>query len=187
MIDKVNDFKPSINETIDNNIDSLIKKIESYPKKAKINKPYQLYDNGLETAISNSEITNFYTKYKREVLKKYVKSIPFPFDKIGDNNSRFDKLNDIAQIFEKYDDVNLNVVKYLCLHMMDIILYDMYFDIKSRGHDIYAKIDELVIPDKNNEVECKKFGVWFSDKENPINYILFFTNTIDTIRIIRDY
>ena len=49
------------------------------------------------------------------------------------------------------------------------------------------KIDELVIPDKNNDFECKKFGLWFTDKENPMNYILFYTNTNDIIRRIRNY
>ena len=168
-------------------IDVLIQTIESYSKKIKINKPHSLYDNGLETAISNSEITKFYTKFQRENFKKYIKSIPFPFDKIGDNGSRFDKLNDIAHIFEKYSDVQLNLVKYMCLHMMDIILYDMYFDVKSMRYDIYEKIDELVIPDKNNDFECKKFGLCFTDKENPMNYILFYTNTNDIIRRIRNY
>ena len=187
MIDKVKNFNQFINENTSNDIDVLIRYIETYSKKIKINKPYSLYNNGLETAISNSEITKFYTKYQRENFKKYIKSIPFPFDKIGDNVSRFDKLNDIAHIFEKYNDVQLNLVKYLCLHMMDIILYDMYFDVKSMRYDIYGKIDELVIPDKNNDIECKKFGLWFTDKENPINYILFYTNTNDIIRRIRNY
>ena len=187
MIDKVKNFNQFINENTSNDIDVLIRYIETYSKKIKINKPYSLYNNGLETAISNSEITKFYTKYQRENFKKYIKSIPFPFDKIGDNVSRFDKLNDIAHIFEKYNDVQLNLVKYLCLHMMDIILYDMYFDVKSMRYDIYGKIDELVIPDKNNDIECKKFGLWFTDKENPINYILFYTNTNDIIRRIRHY
>jgi len=176
-----------LNENTSSDIDVLISNIETHSKKIKINKPYSLYNNGLETAISNSEITKFYTKYQRENFKKYIKSIPFPFDKIGDNVSRFDKLNDIAHIFEKYNDVQLNLVKYLCLHMMDIILYDMYFDVKSMRYDIYDKIDELVIPDKNNDIECKKFGLWFTDKENPINYILFYTNNNDIIRRIRNY
>jgi hypothetical protein len=187
MIDKVKNFNQFINENTSSDIDVLIRHIETYPKKIKINKPHSLYDNGLETAISNSEITKFYTKYQRENFKKYIKSIPFPFDKIGDNGGRFDKLNSIAHIFEKYSDVQLNLVKYMCLHMMDIILYDMYFDAKSMRYDIYEKIDELVIPDKNNDFECKKFGLWFTDKENPMNYILFYTNTNDTIRRIRNY
>jgi hypothetical protein len=186
-IDKVKNWKQFLNENTSSDIDVLISNIETYSKKIKINKPYSLYNNGLETAISNSEITKFYTKYQRENFKKYIKSIPFPFDKIGDNVSRFDKLNDIAHIFEKYNDVELNLVKYMCLHMMDIILYDMYFDVKSMRYDIYDKIDELVIPDKNNDIECKKFGLWFTDKENPINYILFYTNTNDIIRRIRNY
>ncbi len=187
MIDKVKNFNQFINENTSSDIDALIQTIESYSNKIKINKPHSLYDNGLETAISNSEITKFYTKFQRENFKKYIKSIPFPFDKIGDNGSRFDKLNDIAHIFEKYSDVQLNLVKYMCLHMMDIILYDMYFDVKSMRYDIYEKIDELVIPDKNNDFECKKFGLWFTDKENPMNYILFYTNTNDIIRRIRNY
>lgn len=187
MIDKVKNFNQFISENSSSDIDFLIQTIESYSKKIKINKPYSLYDNGLETAISNSEITKFYTKFQREKFKKYIKSIPFPFDKIEDNDSRFDKLNDIAHIFEKYSDVQLNLVKYMCLHMMDIILYDMYFDVKSMRYDIYEKIDELVIPDKNNDLECKKFGLWFTDKENPMNYILFYTNTNDIIRRIRNY
>jgi len=186
-IDKVKNWKQFLNENTSSDIDVLISNIETYSKKIKINKPYSLYNNGLETAISNSEITKFYTKYQRENFKKYIKSIPFPFDKIGENVSRFDKLNDIAHIFEKYNDVQLNLVKYMCLHMMDIILYDMYFDVKSMRYDIYEKIDELVIPDKNNDIECKKFGLWFTDKENPINYILFYTNTNDIIRRIRNY
>jgi len=187
MIDKVKNFNQFINENSSTDIDVLIQTIESYSKKIKINKPHILYDNGLETAISNSEITKFYTKFQRENFKKYIKSIPFPFDKIGDNGSRFDKLNDIARIFENYDDVRLNLVKHMCLHMMDIILYDMYFGVKSMGYDIYEKIDELVIPDKNNDFECKKFGLWFTDKENPMNYILFYTNTNEIIRRIENY
>jgi hypothetical protein len=185
QIDKVKNWKQFLNENTSSDIDVLISNIETHSKKIKINKPYSLYNNGLETAISNSEITKFYTKYQRENFKKYIKSIPFPFDKIGDNVSRFDKLNDIAHIFEKYNDVQLNLVKYLCLHMMDIILYDMYFDVKSMMYDIYDKIDELVIPDKNNDIECKKFGLWFTDKENPINYILFYINTNLNNRIFK--
>jgi hypothetical protein len=187
QINKVKNFNQFINENSSSDVDVLIRHIETYPKKIKINKPHSLYDNGLETAISNSEITKFYTKYQRENFKKYIKSIPFPFDKIGDNGDRFDKLNGIAHIFEKYSDVQLNLVKYMCLHMMDIILYDMYFDVKSMRYDIYEKIDELVIPDKNNDFECKKFGLWFTDKENPMNHILFYTNINDTIRRIRNY
>lgn len=187
MLIKVKKFNQFINENASSDIDVLIQIIESYSKKIKINKPHSLYDNGLETAISNSEIAKFYTKFQRENFKKYIKSIPFPFDKIGDNGSRFDKLNDIAHIFEKYSDIQLNLVKYMCLHMMDIILYDMYFDVKSMRYDIYEKIDELVIPDKKNDFECKKFGLWFTDKENPMNYILFYTNTNDIIRRIRNY
>ena len=102
MIDKVKNFNQFINENSSTDIDVLIQTIESYSKKIKINKPHILYDNGLETAISNSEITKFYTKFQRENFKKYIKSIPFPFDKIGDNGSRFDKLNDIARIFESH-------------------------------------------------------------------------------------
>jgi hypothetical protein len=177
----------TINENASSDVDFLIQIIESYSKKIKINKPHSLYDSGLETAISNSEITKFYTEFQRENFKKYIKSIPFPFDKIGDNGSRFDKLNNIAHIFEKYRDVQLKLVKYMCLHMMDIILYDMYFDVKSRSYDVYEKIDELAIPDKNNDFECKKFGLWFTDKENPINYILFYTGNNDIIRRIRNY
>ena len=154
MIPKVRNFNQFIKENTSSDIDVLVKHIESCSKRIKINKPYTIYDNGLETAISNSEITKFYTKFQRENFKKYIKSIPFPFDKIGDNGSRFDKLNDIVHIFEKYSDVQLNLVKYMCLHMMDIILYDMYFDVKSMRYDIYEKIDELVIPDKNNDFEC---------------------------------
>jgi hypothetical protein len=73
----------------------LIKIIESYSEKIKINKSYSLYDNGLETAISNSDITHFYEKYQRENSKKYIKSIPFPFDKIGDKIAELDKLNEM--------------------------------------------------------------------------------------------
>ena len=113
MIYKVKNFNQFINENASSDIDVLIQTIESYSKKIKINKPHSLYDNGLETAISNSEITKFYTKFQKENLKKYIKSIPFPFDKIGYNGSRFDKLNDIAHIFEKYSDVQLNLVKYM--------------------------------------------------------------------------
>lgn len=185
--DKVKNFGQFINENTSSDIDVLIELIESYPERIKINKTHSLYDRGLETAISNSDITKFYTKFQRENFKKYIKSIPFPFHKIGVNSSRFNKLNDIAHIFEKYSDVQLNLVKHMCLQIMDIILYDMYFGVKSMRYDIYEKIDELVIPDKNNDIECKKFGLWFSDKENPINYILFYTNTNEIIQRIRNY
>lgn len=75
----------------------------------------------------------------------------------------------------------------MCLQMMDIILYDIYFDVKSRKYDIYKKIDELVIPDKNNDFECKEFGLLFTDKENHINYILVYADSNDIIRRIRNY
>lgn len=183
----IKNFNQFINENTSSDIDTLIKIIESYSKKIKINKSYSLYDNGLETAISNSDITYFYEKFQRENSKKYIKSIPFPFDKIGDNISRFDKLNDIAHIFGGYRGMQPHLVKQSCLNLMDIILYDIYFDVKSSKYDIYEIIDDLVIPNENDDDECKKFSMWFTDKENPIQYILFYTNNNDIIRRINNY
>ena len=181
-------WKQFINESLNDDVNNIIEKINTYTKKIKINKPHILYNNGVETAISNSEITKFFTRYQRENFKKYIKSVPFPFEKLSEDNiTRFNKLNDIAHIFENYSDTQLLIVKYKCLHLMDIILYDMYFDIKSRNYDIYEKVDEITIPDKNNIIECKKFGLWFSDKENPLNYIVFFSNSIPTVNIVRNY
>jgi hypothetical protein len=185
-IKKFNQFITENKSFIPNELNDIITTIESYPKKIKINKPYALYDDSLDTAISDSKISNFYKKYK-QTQKNYVKSIPFPFDKIGDNKKRFDKLNEIAHIFDKYTDVQLSVVKYLCFQLMDIILYDMYFDIKSRHYDIYEKIDELVVPDKNNDFECRTFGLKLSDRENPLYYIIFYSTSNPIINIINSY
>jgi len=186
---KVKNWEQFINEDVkSDSIEDLVSHIESFPKKIKINKPYKLYDGGLETAISNSEITELYVNYQRITFKKYIKSIPFPFEKMtSDNILRFNKLNEVAHIYESYSEVKFKIVKYICLHLMDIILYDAYFDIKSQRYDVYEKIDELNIPDKTNDFEVKKFGLWLSDKENPINYIIFYTNTNPIINRIRHY
>ena len=184
-IDKFKTFL--LKESKNDDIENIISIIDSYTKKIKINKPYVIYNDGLETAISNSEITKFYSGYYREYNKKYVKSIPFPFEKIGDNLKRFDKLNKLCKIYEKYsDDFKLLLVKNLSLHLMDIILYDIYFDIKSRRYDVYEVVDNLSIPDENSDEECRKFAKWFTDKDNPINIILFFSNTNNIIVTIRD-
>lgn len=184
----INKFKNFLlKESKNDDIENIISIIDSYNKKIKINKPYVIYNDGLETAVSNSQITKFYSRYYRENNKKYVKSIPFPFEKMGDNLKRFDKLNQLCKIYEKYSDVlKLLLVKNQSLHLMDIILYDMYFDIKSRRYDIYEVIDNLSIPDENNDKECWKFGLWFTNKENPINYIIFYSNTYNIITTIRD-
>lgn len=174
-------FNQFINENIKENesVDNIILFIDSFPKKMKINKPYQLYSDGIESAISNSEITSFYEKYQREKFKKYIKSIPFPFEKLtSDNVERFNKLNEIAKIYKKYEDVHMKLIEHVCLHLMDVILYDMYFDIKPQRFNVYEKIDELIIPDEKNVNDCKKFGRWFANKENPFNYIIFFSNAI---------
>lgn len=174
-------------EETNKTVDDIISTIESYDKKIKINKPYTIYDNGLETAISNSEITRFYAKYQREKYRKYIKSIPFPFDKMEDNMERFEKLNTLCKIYQKYtDDVKLLLVKSIALHIMDIILYDMYFDIESRYYNVYDLVDKLSIPDANNDKECVEYAKWITDKENPLNYVLFYTNTNNIITTIRN-
>jgi hypothetical protein len=168
-------------------IEDIVSKIDSNKRRIKISKGYTIYDNSLQTAISNSEITSFYTNYQRKINKKYIKSIPFPFEKMGDNLNRFNKLNKICQIYENFSDNRFNLLKNLALHLMDIILFDMYFDIKSFKYDVYEIVDNLEIPDETNELECKKYGLWFQDKENPINYILFYSNTDNIINTIRYY
>ena len=173
------------------NYDDLFNHIKEFPRKLKISRPHRLYDDGLESAISNSKITDFYLSYQRKKFKKYLKSIPFPFEKLGDNAGRFDKLNEIAHIFDKYSDhPNLILVKYMCLHLTDLILFDMYFGIepsKYTKYDLYQKIDELEIPNKDNDLECKKFAIKFTDRENPLNYIIFYSNTDGIINKVRSY
>ena len=64
---------------------------------------------------------------------------------------------------------------------------NMKYDIKSVRYDVHDVVDNLVIPDESNDIECKKFGLWFTNTENPINYIIFFSNTNNVINLIRDY
>jgi len=196
MEDKKNikDYKKFLSDERGGIRANIIKDIEKFPKKLKLNKLYKLYDSGLETAISNGEIRLFYENYYRNNFKKYVKSIPFPFEKLTpENTARFDKLNKIAHIFENITDVNSKVIPNYCFKLMDMILYDMYFNIKTvddnpkMRYDIYEKVDELVIPDTDNELEWKRFGLKFLNSENPLNYIIFLSNTNEIIRFVRNY
>ncbi len=192
-----NIIEQKIQSPLSDNIDDLFSHIQTFPKKLKIGRPFQLYDDGLQTAISNSEITKFYCGYQRKNFKKYVKSIPFPFDKLGDNAHRFNKLNEIAHMFEGYTEIRLQLVKHFCQHLMNVILYDIYFDIETRtytyssyvpmGYDIYEKVDEIKMPDVNNIKEVKLFGAWLTDNENPLNYIVFLSCTNSIINRIRNH
>lgn len=173
-----------INESF-SNIDEIISYIEKIRKKIKLESPYRLYDDGLETAINNSEITSFYRNYKIINNKKYIKSIPFPFEKVGDNIQRFDKLNKISKIYENNEKFKL--VKYICLQLMDVILYDMYFDIKSRRFDVYDVVDNMEIPDESDKNSLTRFAKWILSRDGEVNLIIFYTNTDDTLLKIRNY
>jgi len=169
-------------------IEDIFNFMQSIPTKVRINKPYQLYDDGMETAINNSEITKFYSEYMRKNYKKYIKNIPFPSNKMNSSMvERFDKLNKIARIFEGFSDVRMKLIQYLCLHLMDVILFDLYFDVKSRRYNVYEEVDKLEVPDRNDIAECMRFGIKMGDKDGPINLILFFTNVDDIIRLVRNY
>ncbi len=169
--------------------DEIFQYIKSFPKKYKIEKfaGIKLFDNGLQTAINNSAITKFYSQYFWKHTKRYPGTIPFPFDKLNGNEARFNKLNDLAKIYENHEDIYFQLVNSMAVRAMDLILYEMYFGIKTRIYDIKEEVDKLILPDKNDENELKRFVRDFTYKDGEFNHMIFFSLSTDVLRTIEHY
>lgn len=137
-------------------VDGIINTINTNTFKIKIVKPL-VYPDSLNTAISNSNITKFYKRYYAVFFKKYKSNIPFPNEKITPNiRGSLDRLNDLIKIYQNYEGKNFyfGLAKLRCMHLLDLVLYDLYFDIKTEN--LYQIILSLEIP---NETELKNVSL----------------------------
>lgn len=92
------------------------------------------------------------------------------------------KLNKLAHIFSKHDDLYSKLAVQICFHLMGHILADLYFDIKTRIHNIHQVVQDLEIPTPEN---YKKVLMHFTDKEHPANYINFYSHTDNIYKVLR--
>ena len=147
-------FKDYLTDKNKNTVDDIIKIIDSNKSKKSI-KREMLYNDGIDTAISNSKISYFYKNYYRTIYNVRKVNIPFPKEKVTKEVSDvLDKLNSLSIIFDNagktYNDNYYKLSHLICLQLMDVILFDLYFDIKPI-YDLYEEINIINIPDDRKE------------------------------------
>lgn len=189
MIKKFESFIAENNNEIYQNILNTIDLNKHKIKIDKKNVGFKIYDNPIDTAINNSYLLKFYLKIKRKYNKK-VNNIPFPLDKYNTETKYQDsllKLNNIAIFFnrkyENENDIKFKLIIAMCIHLMEIILDDLYFNIKPRMHDIYTEIEKIELP----KDDTKEFVENFINKEGNLNHMIFFFDTNEIVRSIKNY
>jgi hypothetical protein len=187
-IDNVNKWKQFLNESSDKRkdvVDGIISDIDKNNTKFKILKPGS-YVSSLETAISNSNITEFYKRYYVVFFKTYKNTIPFPKDKLSTNVSNsLNKLNSLMKIFEKYDHYTFQLAKIRCTHLMDLILYDLYFGIQT--NNLYETILSLEIPDETELKNVSLSVLPFLTNDGIIDNMLFSILSNNTVNFIINF
>ena len=162
------------------NPDEIFKLIRSMPNKYRLKTKYgdnlKLYETGIDTALNNGMITKFYLQYLRN-NKKTTIILPTP----NLNPEPYEKLNELINL---YGDEN-HLFKMKCFQMMNILLYEDYFNIDFRygnGHEI---IENLNLP--RDEKEFYELNDFFNNKEGAIRHILFFADSNPIVRLIETY
>lgn len=180
--------KMNVNESSDKRkdiVDGIISDIDKNITKFKILKP-GIYVNSLETAISNSNITKFYKRYYNVFFKTNKNSIPFPKDKLStDISNSLDKLNSLIKIFEKYDHHTFQLAKIRCIHLMDLVLYDLYFGVQT--NNLYETILSLEIPDETELKNVSLSAIPFLKNDGVIDNMLFSILSNNTVNFIINF
>jgi hypothetical protein len=188
MIDKVKSFGEFLNESSDkrkDTVDGIISDINKNNTKLKILKPGS-YVNGLDTALSNSNITKFYKRYYNVFFKTSKNTIPFPKDKLStDISNSLNKLNSLIKIFEKYDHYTFQLGKIRCVHLMDLILYELYFDIQTSK--LYETILSLEIPDESELKNVSQSLIPLVKNDGVIDNMLFSILSDNTVNFIINF
>jgi hypothetical protein len=177
-----------LNESSDrrkDTVDEIITNIDKNTSKLKILKP-STYDNALETAISNSNITKFYRRYYNVFYKISKNTVPFPKDKLStDISNSLDKLNSLIKIFEKYEHNTFQLAKLRSIHLMDLVLYDLYFDIKT--NNLYETILSLEIPDETELKNVSLSALPFLKNDGVIDNMLFSSLSDNIVNFIINF
>ncbi len=188
MIYKVKSFGEFLNESSDkrkDTVDDIISGINKNNTKLKILKSCS-YVNSLDTALSNSNITKFYKRYYNVFFKTSYNTIPFPKDKLStDISNSLDKLNSLIKIFEKYDHYTFQFAKIRCIQLMDLILYELYFDIQTSK--LYETILSLEIPDESELKNISLAAIPFLKNNGVIDNMLFSILSDNTVNFIINF
>lgn len=144
--------------------------IDEYKSKLKILKPAN-YENYLDTVLSNSAITNFYKKYNKK------QSIPFPKERMNETVIEcLEKLNKYSLVYDtvnKDDDIHFNLATVVVHQITDLILYDLYFYIKTEG--LYAQILSLPEIDFSDDIfTIKKSAQILIERNGYFNHKVFY-------------
>jgi hypothetical protein len=191
--------------TSETDVQKIFDFIQSQPIKYKLNTKYgesfKLYENGIDTALNNSIITHFYLKYLRN-NKKSTTILPTPPLDI----KLYDKLNNLIKLCDVYSveedksdkpkslmDMSDNDKKSLqnrllranCFQMMNILLYEDYFNVDFRYGNGHKIIRELTLPKNENDF-YELYNKW-NDKNGELRHILFYADVIPIVSAIEKY
>jgi hypothetical protein len=209
MIDKVKNFNQFINESIINtsntNIDEIVNYIQTLPDKYKLKtkfgESFRLYNDGIDTALNNSMITHFWIKYHKN-NKKTTTLLPIP----NLNSEVYNKLNDLIKLCDFYSveedksdkpksllnmsdndrkSLNNRLLRANCFQMMNILLYEDYFDVDFRYGNGHKIIEDLILP--SNEIEFYELFNEWNNKEGKMRHILFYADVIPIVSTIEKY
>ncbi len=171
-----------------------------YKLQTKYGDSFKLYPDGISTAINNSMITRFYLK----ILKNKGKTTTImPGPKL--NPATYDKLNELIKIIDNYHkpveqkdstsilnmpdnerlELNNRLFRAQCFQMMNLLLYEEYFDVYPLRRDPHEIINDLKLP-QNEEEFLQLFEEW-NNKEGEVRLLLFRADSVDIIRAIENY
>lgn len=173
-----------------NNPDEIFGFIKSLPEKyklsTKIGDSFKLYEDGLKTAINNSQIAIFYLAYLRK-QKKSSTVLPIP---ANIESHTYNKIHELIRMIDSstlesnVGDLNTKLFRAMCFHVLQYLLYEDYFGsiFKQNFHKI---VEEIQLP--NTTKELQELFLEFNNKDGKIRHTLFFGDTIPVVKTIKSY